>query len=193
MGGLAPLWYATTQRLTNCNVWMVCDVSVVCVLRVSCVFTVCGGLRVRLQVKRMRVSGYKEVVMQPLDVAIAEMQAKVTALAEITSDKSPNMVMLQMQVQGIVSMQVNAGPMEFASVFLQNADAYEREKIVKLQDCFVQMLHLIDRALNINGTLIADNQVRWWLSRCKAVLHMWVVILLNGTACCCFSFGQCPF
>eukprot|EP00041_Stephanoeca_diplocostata_P038322 m.1498353 g.1498353 ORF g.1498353 m.1498353 type:complete len:2221 (+) comp25203_c0_seq1:290-6952(+) len=122
------------------------------------ILTVSGDLSFPYMVKRIRVSGYKEVVMQPLDVAISEMQTKVAALADVTSDKSPNMVMLQMQVQGIVSMQVNAGPMEYASVFLKNPDAYDKEKIVKLQDCFVQMLLLIERALNINGTLIADNQ-----------------------------------
>jgi hypothetical protein len=70
-----------------------------------------------------------------------------------------DMVMLQMQVQGIVSMQVNSGPQEFASVFLDRTkSSHPPEKIETLQSCFGRMLHLVDEALHINNRLISDDQ-----------------------------------
>ena len=77
----------------------------------------------------------------------------------IVNSHLQDMVMLQMQVQGIVSMQVNSGPQEFASVFLDRTkSSHPPEKIETLQSCFGRMLHLVDEALHINNRLISDDQ-----------------------------------
>jgi hypothetical protein len=86
--------------------------------------------------KRLRVGGETTVVMEPIDVAIEEMSMKVASLVEVV--RSQDMVMLQMQVQGIVAIQVNSGPKEFALVFLDSTKAsHPPEKVQTLQVCCI--------------------------------------------------------
>ena len=121
--------------------------------------------------KRLRVVAQRELVMEPIDVAIEEMEAKVSSLINVV--RSQDMVMLQMQVQGIVSMQVNAGPTEFASVFLSKTKASQPpEKVAALQMLFAEMLHLVDEALHINDRLISDDQQEYVAASCTC-MHVW--------------------
>eukprot|EP00040_Diaphanoeca_grandis_P010020 m.51332 g.51332 ORF g.51332 m.51332 type:complete len:2104 (+) comp21430_c0_seq2:202-6513(+) len=109
--------------------------------------------------KRLDVIGSEDVILEPLDVAIDEMSAKVKALSGIVNASPPNMVMLQMQLQGIVSLQVNAGPMEYASVFLRSEDPnLDPKKIIILQEEFAYMLIHLDKGLDLNASLISGDQ-----------------------------------
>ena len=58
--------------------------------------------------KRIEVAdgGRKEIVLTPIEVAIDEMQCKVTDLREVINSPVPDMKRLQLKLQGGVSAQV---------------------------------------------------------------------------------------
>lgn len=69
------------------------------------------------------------VELEPIDVAIEEMTKKVNTIRTIVVRKRTDMKMLQMQLQGSLSLQVNAGPMEYASVFLKKKSGLPVDKV----------------------------------------------------------------
>ena len=111
--------------------------------------------------RRLRVGKVYDEEMEPLDVAIEEMSNKVKELATVVDAKPPDMVMLQMQLQGIVSIQVNAGPMEYASVFLQKAANYDAGKITRLQEEFAFMVMHLERGIGLNASLVSSDQAEY--------------------------------
>lgn len=111
--------------------------------------------------KRLRIASSRDEVLWPLDVAIEEIAKKVKDLEAVVDAKPPDMVMLQMQVQGIVSMQVNAGPMEYASVFLGHAEKYDVAKIARLQEEFAYMIVHLERGISLNASLVSSDQAEY--------------------------------
>jgi hypothetical protein len=67
----------------------------------------------------------ESIEVPPLEVAIEEMQRKVRDLRAVLTTEATDMKMLQMQIQGSVSLQVNAGPLEYASAFLGHRNNFE--------------------------------------------------------------------
>ena len=57
------------------------------------------------------------------------MRKKATALEALVASAHPNKVLMQLQLQGIVSLQVNSGPMEFANVFLAHPETYDVNRL----------------------------------------------------------------
>jgi hypothetical protein len=77
--------------------------------------------------KRLKVVRNEKLVLEPIDVAIKAMDTKVKGLERVVNAKSkpdakdgahPDHIGLQLQLQGIVSIQVNEGPMECVVVLL---------------------------------------------------------------------------
>mgnify|MGYP002402491032 CR=1 FL=1 len=88
-----------------------------------------GGFCFPYVKKRLLVVERTREVMEPIDVAIEEMSKKVGDIRAAVNANPPDIVLLQMQLQGSVSMQVNAGPMEFASEFLDTKNLYAFDRV----------------------------------------------------------------
>lgn len=79
--------------------------------------------------KRLLVVERKREILEPIDVAIQEMSKKINEIRLVVYARPLDMVMLQMQLQGSISMQVNAGPMELASEFLDEKNHYVKDRV----------------------------------------------------------------
>eukprot|EP00045_Choanoeca_perplexa_P017909 m.271404 g.271404 ORF g.271404 m.271404 type:complete len:2093 (+) comp17671_c2_seq2:84-6362(+) len=113
--------------------------------------------------KRLLVEDSRKVeVLEPLDVAVEEMSKKVAQLRELVHASQPDMKLLQMQLQGALSLQVNAGPLEYARVFLSktkaNTDSSARTRRTKLTRLFELMIELLEEGVDLNSRLIATDQ-----------------------------------
>ena len=132
------------------------------------VMKVADGLSFPCGVKRLEIKKWDTLILNPIDVAIKAMKKKIDGLDRIVSAKGPaskdargphpDMKGLQLQLQGIVSIQVNAGPMEYANVFLNSSDTFDPEKITALQEHFGRMLQLVDLGLKRNAKTISEDQ-----------------------------------
>ncbi|XP_077987576.1 dedicator of cytokinesis protein 9-like [Glandiceps talaboti] len=97
--------------------------------------------------------------MTPIEVAIDEMRNKVTELNEVVMSESPNMINLQLKLQGSVSAQVHAGPLAYASTFLQSQTRYDNMKVRELKEVYRQFVRACGEALELNAKLIKSDQM----------------------------------
>ena len=118
--------------------------------------------------KRLRVARNETIILEPIDVAIRAMSKKVSELRRVVYAKGsagrdgphPDIISLQLQLQGIVSIQVNEGPMEYVNVFLSedSSDGLDPLKVEELQECFAAMLKLVRHGLLRNEKSIGEDQ-----------------------------------
>jgi hypothetical protein len=83
-------------------------------------------------------------------------------LQRIVTTRPVNIKLLQLQLQGSVSVSVNEGPGEIASIFLGDAAKdknYDKKLLKKLRNLFNRFLQACDEALKINGDNIKADQV----------------------------------
>lgn len=80
----------------------------------------------------------RTVELSPIEVAIDEMQTRVSELEEVVFTTRTDAKKLQLRLQGSVCVQVNAGPLAYASVFLDpvNINAYPEDKVEELKDVY---------------------------------------------------------
>lgn len=94
--------------------------------------------------KRVPVKDRQVVELTPIEVAIDEMQTKLCEFEEVVV--SPiDIKKLQLRLQGAVAVQVNAGPLAYASAFLDPklTQSYPLTKINELKEVFRYVtLHL---------------------------------------------------
>lgn len=69
---------------------------------------------------RIQVIARSQKVLEPIEVAIEDIQKKTIELAAATNQEPSDPKILQMVLQGCIGTTVNQGPMEMASVFLSN-------------------------------------------------------------------------
>lgn len=69
--------------------------------------------------------------MSPIEVAIDEMESRVKELSEIINASPPDIKKLQLKLQGSISVQVNAGPLAYATTFLQDQLQDQLQEAVK--------------------------------------------------------------
>ncbi|XP_033123079.1 dedicator of cytokinesis protein 7-like isoform X2 [Anneissia japonica] len=103
----------------------------------------------------------EEIVLKPIEVAIEDMQKKMTELAQATIQDPPDPKFLQMVLQGCIGTTVNQGPFEVAQVFLGDKAAAEiplDKEHNKLRICFKEFSKRCSDALRKNKTLIASDQ-----------------------------------
>lgn len=76
--------------------------------------------------------------LSPIEVAIDEMQSRVAELEEVVFTSPSDIKKLQLVLQGSVCVQVNAGPMAYASVFLDPSlsNLYAEDKVEELKDIY---------------------------------------------------------
>ncbi|XP_063232760.1 dedicator of cytokinesis protein 9 isoform X1 [Bacillus rossius redtenbacheri] len=110
--------------------------------------------------KRIAVVKRRLEELGPIEVALDEMQARVAELEEVVFSKPTDLKKLQLRLQGSVCVQVNAGPLAYASVFLgPNPDVqYPEDKIEDLKDIFREFVKICYTALQINSKLIGAEQ-----------------------------------
>ena len=81
---------------------------------------------------------FKEEELSPIEVAVEDMKAKVIELTEVVCQRTPDIKRLQLKLQGSVSVQVHAGPVAYAEVFLsrQAMNKWPHNKISALKEHF---------------------------------------------------------
>ncbi|XP_074040157.1 dedicator of cytokinesis protein Ziz isoform X3 [Leptinotarsa decemlineata] len=110
--------------------------------------------------KRILVVSRRIVELTPIEVAIDEMQTRVAELEDVVFTKPTDAKKLQLRLQGSVCVQVNAGPLAYANVFLDPtlSSVYPEDKVEDLKDIFRDFLKISYSALQINSKLIAQDQ-----------------------------------
>ncbi|XP_075056037.1 dedicator of cytokinesis protein 9 isoform X4 [Mixophyes fleayi] len=113
--------------------------------------------------KRIPVMYQHHTDLNPIEVAIDEMSRKVTELRQLCSSSEVDMIKLQLTLQGSVSVQVNAGPLAYARVFLDDANTkkYADNKIKQLKEFYRQFVEACGQALCVNERLIKENQFEY--------------------------------
>lgn len=88
------------------------------------------------------------------------MQTRVSELEDVVFTKPTDAKKLQLRLQGSVCPQVNAGPLAYASVFLDNALSvmYPEDKVEELKDVYREFVRISYSALQVNSKLIASDQ-----------------------------------
>jgi len=88
--------------------------------------------------KRIPVVYHKEEELSPIEVAVADMKAKVGELTEVVCQRTPDVKKLQLKLQGSISVQVHAGPLAYAQVFLSRhtMQKWHHSEILALKEHF---------------------------------------------------------
>lgn len=93
--------------------------------------------------KRIPVKHKQAIELNPIEVAIDEMQNRVSELDEVVMPPF-DVKKLQLRLQGSVAVQVNAGPLAYANAFLNPNDEskYSENKVDELKDIFRLVPHI---------------------------------------------------
>lgn len=88
--------------------------------------------------KRILVNSRRTTELSPIEVAIDEMQTRVAELEDVVFCQPTDVKKLQLRLQGSVCVQVNAGPLAYASVFLDPtlSNMYPEDKVEELKDIY---------------------------------------------------------
>ncbi|XP_050306735.1 dedicator of cytokinesis protein 9 isoform X2 [Anthonomus grandis grandis] len=110
--------------------------------------------------KKIAIESRQIVEMRPIEVAIDEMQNRVAELEDVVFTQPTDAKKLQLRLQGSVCVQVNAGPLAYATVFLDPSlsNMYPDDKVEELKDIYREFLKICYSALQINGRLITADQ-----------------------------------
>lgn len=103
----------------------------------------------------------QQIVLEPIEVAIEDIQKKTNELATATNQEPPDPKILQMVLQGCIGTTVNQGPLEMATVFLSDlADGVTipTKHQNKLRLCFKDFSKKCHDALKKNKNLIGKDQ-----------------------------------
>jgi len=87
--------------------------------------------------KRIPVKSREIIELSPIEVAIDEMQSKVSELEEIILPPA-DVKKLQLRLQGSVAVTVNAGPLAYAHAFLDAkvVNNFSLDRVADLKDVF---------------------------------------------------------
>ncbi|CRL07174.1 CLUMA_CG020162, isoform A [Clunio marinus] len=110
---------------------------------------------------RIQVIHRQQLILEPIEVAIEDIQKKTVELAAATNQEPADPKILQMVLQGCIGTTVNQGPMEMALVFLSGiADGQVEitKEQNKLRLCFKDFTKKCNDALKKNKNLISNDQ-----------------------------------
>jgi len=111
--------------------------------------------------KRVKVVSKREIVLTPIETAVELIENRCNALLTEINSLPPSTKTLQNVLQGSVLAQVNAGPIHICEVFLGNADNHPKNFVEKLQEAIHKFVVLCGRAVELNGSLIKDDQIEF--------------------------------
>ncbi|TMW54842.1 hypothetical protein DOY81_000075 [Sarcophaga bullata] len=110
---------------------------------------------------RIQVINRQQIILDPIEVAIEDIQKKTLELAAATNQEPADPKILQMVLQGCIGTTVNQGPMEMAAVFLSNLSdgvTIPTKNQNKLRLCFREFSKRCADALKKNRNLILSDQ-----------------------------------
>lgn len=110
---------------------------------------------------RIQVVHRKQIILEPIEVAIEDIQKKTVELAAATNQEPADPKILQMVLQGGIGTTVNQGPMEMAMVFLASiadGQTVPTKHQNKLRLCFKDFSKKCHDALKKNKNLIQSDQ-----------------------------------
>ncbi|XP_055593172.1 dedicator of cytokinesis protein 7 [Uranotaenia lowii] len=110
---------------------------------------------------RIQVVSREQIVLEPIEVAIEDIQKKTAELAAATNQEPADPKILQMVLQGCIGTTVNQGPMEMALVFLSgiaDSTTIPTKHQNKLRLCFKDFSKKCSDALKKNRNLILSDQ-----------------------------------
>ncbi|XP_061394284.1 dedicator of cytokinesis protein 9 isoform X1 [Musca vetustissima] len=109
--------------------------------------------------KRIPVKSREIIELSPIEVAIDEMQTKVSELGE-TILPPADVKKLQLRLQGSVAVQVNAGPLAYAQAFLDPKviNNFSVDRVEDLKDVFRDFIGVCHTALQLNARMICSDQ-----------------------------------
>ncbi|KAK6480503.1 dedicator of cytokinesis protein 11 isoform X1 [Huso huso] len=113
--------------------------------------------------KRIAVMYEHQVDLKPIEVALDEMKDRTAELQGLCSSSDVDMIQLQLKLQGCVSVQVNAGPLAYARVFLEDSKSsrYPNKKVKELKEIFRKFVQACSIALDLNERLIKEDQFEY--------------------------------
>ncbi|KXS21645.1 Dock7 protein [Gonapodya prolifera JEL478] len=113
--------------------------------------------------KRLMVVSRREIDLSPIEVSIEAIRNRNTQLRTAVEANPPNAKNLQIVLQGSVRLQVNAGPLEIARVFLseESIGNFLDTQVQELKRAFQEFVNLCQRSLELNKELIASDQVEY--------------------------------
>lgn len=94
--------------------------------------------------KRIGIAEKRIVELSPIEVALDEMRQRVQELEDVALIGPTDVKKLQLRLQGSICVTVNAGPLAYASAFLDPAlsPQYSDDKVEELKDVFRYVLSL---------------------------------------------------
>ncbi|XP_062142362.1 LOW QUALITY PROTEIN: dedicator of cytokinesis protein 9 [Drosophila sulfurigaster albostrigata] len=109
--------------------------------------------------KRIPVKSREIIELSPIEVAIDEMQSKVSELEEIILPPA-DVKKLQLRLQGSVAVTVNAGPLAYAHAFLDAKviNNFSLDRVDDLKDVFRDFIGVCHKALRVNERMISADQ-----------------------------------
>ncbi|XP_043640417.1 dedicator of cytokinesis protein 9 isoform X1 [Drosophila teissieri] len=109
--------------------------------------------------KRIPVKSREIIELSPIEVAIDEMQSKVSELEEIILPPA-DVKKLQLRLQGSVAVTVNAGPLAYAHAFLDAkvVNNFSMDRVGDLKDVFRDFIVVCQKALFLNERIISADQ-----------------------------------
>ncbi|XP_030384667.1 dedicator of cytokinesis protein 9 isoform X2 [Scaptodrosophila lebanonensis] len=115
--------------------------------------------------KRIPVKSREIIELSPIEVAIDEMQAKVSELEEIILPPA-DVKKLQLRLQGSVAVTVNAGPLAYAHAFLEAkvVNNFSVDRVEDLKDVFRDFICVCHKALRVNERMISADQKEYHLA-----------------------------
>ena len=104
--------------------------------------------------RRLLIVSKEEINLTPIQVSIESIAKRNDAISAALNQKPRDAKAIQGLLQGSVRLQVNSGPLEIASTFLDKAKAsqYKEEHVAKLRFLFAVFVHKCQEALYINRT-----------------------------------------
>ncbi|XP_055917510.1 dedicator of cytokinesis protein 9 isoform X2 [Eupeodes corollae] len=112
--------------------------------------------------KRIPIKDRQIIELSPIEVAIDEMQTKVSELEEVILPPA-DVKKLQLRLQGSVAVTVNAGPLAYASAFLDPkiSDNFQIDRVEDLKDVFRDFISVCNTALQLNARMICSDQIEY--------------------------------
>ncbi|XP_037029406.1 dedicator of cytokinesis protein 9-like isoform X1 [Bradysia coprophila] len=109
--------------------------------------------------QRIAIKDKQFIELTPIEVAVDEMQNRVSELEEVVLPPI-DVKKLQLRLQGSVAVQVNAGPLAYATAFLepQRSMQYPSDKVEDLKEVFREFVSICNTALQVNGRMISSDQ-----------------------------------
>lgn len=116
--------------------------------------------------KRIQIVETEVLEMSPIEVAIDEMESRVKELLEIINKHPTDVKKLQLKLQGSISVQVNAGPLAYASTFLEetNCSSYPVNQVSRLKDVYREFVCTCKEALDLNSQVINSDQYEYQMA-----------------------------